>query len=225
MAVTMGKRKRRQSGELPLFDLPLRDEAAEREAGPGVAETPRGPSILFDEPTSDDDEAELDRLGFDRDAGPEPEAAATGPEEEARADDAGSDDTESVEPALVGDRLLGGLADLAVQLLMLGLAIAACHSMGIALTFADWPPFAVLATVFSFLYWVVPLAFWGQTPGMAWVGHTARAESGEPLAFSQTLRRWLGAALTLALAGLPLLLALAGRSLTDRLSGSRTVSD
>ncbi len=94
--------------------------------------------------------------------------------------------------------------------------------MGVVVTVADWQPFVVLALVFSFLYWVVPLAFWGQTPGMAWVGHSARSSSGEPLSFGQTFLRWLGAVFTLALAGFPLLLALSGRSFTDRLSDSRT---
>ncbi len=124
--------------------------------------------------------------------------------------------------AFVGDRLLGGLADLAAQLIALGIAIAATHSMGIIVTVADWMPFGVLALVFSFLYWSVPLAFWGQTPGMAWVGHIARSSSGEPLSFGQAFRRWFGSVLTLAFAGLPLLIALTGYSLTDRISGSRT---
>ncbi len=126
--------------------------------------------------------------------------------------------------AFVGDRLLGGLADLAAQLIALGLAIAATHSIGVVVTVADWMPFGVLALVFSFLYWAVPLAFWGQTPGMAWVGHVARSSNGEPLSFGQTFLRWLGSVLTLTLAGLPLLLALTGRSLTDRISGSQTLA-
>ena len=74
----------------------------------------------------------------------------------------------------------------------------------------------------SFLYFVIALAFWGQTPGMAWAGVIARARAEEPLSFGQTVRRWAGAWLTWALAGLPGLLALTGRSLADRLSDSRT---
>lgn len=57
---------------------------------------------------------------------------------------------------------------------------------------------------------------------MAWAGLVARNRDGEPLTFDQTARRWLGGLLTLALAGLPLLFAGAGRSLTDLVSGSAT---
>lgn len=126
--------------------------------------------------------------------------------------------------AFLGDRLLGGLADLAAQLIALGLAVAATHSLGVVVTFDDWGPFAVLALVFSFLYWTMPLAFWGQTPGMAWVGHLARSPGGEPLSFGQTFMRWAGSVLTLGLVGLPMLVALSGRSLSDRISGSHTIA-
>lgn len=130
----------------------------------------------------------------------------------------------SEDKAFLGDRLLGGLADLAAQLIALGLAVAATHSLGVVVTFDDWGPFAVLALVFSFLYWTMPLAFWGQTPGMAWVGHLARSPGGEPLSFGQTFMRWAGSVLTLALVGLPMLAALSGRSLSDRISGSHTIA-
>ncbi len=213
----MAKRKRRQSVEPMLFDLPMRgggpesgEDAGEPPAAPETAPpaaAAQGPSILFDEEPDAEDDSPLDQL----------ELSPRTPEE------GESDDELSAEP-LLGDRLLGGLADLAAQLLMLGLAIAATHAQEVVVTVADWMPFGVLALVFSFLYWVLPLAFWGQTPGMAWVGHTARSASGEPLTFGQTFRRWLGAILTLTFAGLPLLLALSGRSLTDRISDSRTVA-
>ncbi len=174
--------------------------------------------------------SQLDRIGPGH-GSKATEGSASDPIEEEPASGASATPDDPVDPvdpvdsgALLGDRLLGGLADLSAQLLMLGMAIAACHALGITVHLTDWQPFGVLLTAFSFLYWVVPLAFWGQTPGMAWVGHTARAIGGEPLTFSQTFRRWLGAVLTLALAGLPLLLALTGRSLTDRLSNAITRS-
>ena len=216
----MGKRKRRQSAELPLFDLPLRPAAGEPPSGdearsrdePGAAsrsapETPSGPSVLDEEGGAGGHEVQLDLVDLG-----EPEAAEL---------EAGEPDAR----ALLGDRLLGGLADLAVQLVTSGLALAAVNAMDVAVSWSDWMPFGVLALVFSFLYWVIPLAFWGQTPGMAWVGHVARAADGEPLTFSQTFRRWLGALLTLALAGLPLLLTWTGRSFSDRLSDSDTVAE
>jgi uncharacterized RDD family membrane protein YckC len=223
----MAKRKRRKSTEPTLFDLPLHgpaDEPDSEDAGDEETSRPEevpapgrtvgpGPSLLFDT-----DDPQLDRLEL-----------ASGGAEPAATEDAGGapgaqmpPDEGPDEKAYLGDRLLGGLADLAAQWIALGLAIAAVHALGIAVTIADWQPFGVLAAVFSFLYWCVPLAFWGRTPGMAWVGHTARSSNGEPLSFGQTFLRWLGSVLTLALAGLPLLLALSGRSLTDRISDSRT---
>ncbi|HUP42559.1 MAG TPA: RDD family protein, partial [Thermoanaerobaculia bacterium] len=87
----------------------------------------------------------------------------------------------------------------------------------------DWPALVLFLLVFSFLYTVLPLAFWGQTPGMAWAGLVARARGYESLTFSQTGRRWLGGLLTAALLGLPALLAAGGgRSMADRLSDSDT---
>ena len=61
-----------------------------------------------------------------------------------------------------------------------------------------------------------------RRPGMAWCGLIARSEETEPLSFGQTAMRWLGHWLTWLLLGLPGLLALSGRSLADRLSGSST---
>ena len=60
---------------------------------------------------------------------------------------------------------------------------------------------------------------------MAWAGLVSQNRDGEPLTFDQTARRWIGALLTLGTAGLPLLLALRGRSLADLLSGSVTWSE
>ena len=95
---------------------------------------------------------------------------------------------------------------------------------GHTVSWRDVPPLLVFALLFSFLYSVFSLAFWGQTPGMAWAGQLARSVTGEPLTFGQTALRWLGGLLTLLLAGLPLLLALAGgRSLADRISDSKTL--
>lgn len=184
-----------------------REPAAREQDSPEVAaEAPEEPSQQETPPQLD-----LLNLGSGTDAASERLEGAESPE--------ATDDS-----ARPGDRLLGGLADFAVQILMLGIAIAAAHALGVGVTLADWIPFAVLALVFSFLYWVVPLAFWGRTPGMAWVGHTARAPQDQPLTFGQASLRWLGALCTLALAGLPFLLALTGRSLTDRISNSSTRS-
>lgn len=121
-------------------------------------------------------------------------------------------------------RLRGDLADLA----MLGAATLAA-AVGALLMRApvgveQIPALALFLLAFSYLYVVVPLAFWGATPGMSWSGLVARTTPEEPLSFGQTTRRWLATWVTWLFAGLPGLLALGGRSFADRLSGSRTYS-
>lgn len=133
------------------------------------------------------------------------------------------DDLGPEEIASPVDRLVAGLADLGVHAAMLAVAAGSTMALGVSVGTGDWPPFAGLALVFSFLYWIIPLAFWGQTPGMAWIGNAARSNDDEPLSFGQALLRWFGALVTLVLVGLPLLLALGGRSLSDRLSDSKTL--
>lgn len=125
--------------------------------------------------------------------------------------------------APLGERALAGLADLGINGLMLAIAALASHFVGVQVSLDLWVPFVGLSLVTSFLYWIIPLAFWGQTPGMAWLGNIARSFDDEPLSFGQALLRWLGAWITAGLLGLPQLLALGGRSLTDRLSDSKTL--
>jgi len=191
-------RRKRPDPELPLFDLPLHPEA-----GDAPAKTETGGAAPEREPSP---QTSLFATAEGFEAEPEPARAA------------------AAAAAPFVERLRAGLADLAVHGLMLAVAITAAYRLGIRLTWSYWPPFAVLTLVFSFLYWVIPLAFWGQTPGMAWVGHLARSLDDEPLTFYQTFLRWIGALLTLGFAGLPLLLALGGSSLSDRLSQSKTIS-
>jgi len=121
-------------------------------------------------------------------------------------------------------RYLAGLADLAVHAALAIALLFGARLLGVRADLGDWLPITLFLLVFSFFYTVLPLAFWGQTPGMAWAGVVARATNGESLTFSQTAFRWLGSLVTVALAGLPVLLALGGRrSLTDRLSDAETV--
>jgi len=221
----MARRKHRDEPELPLFDLPLRP--AEE---PGGAETAANPTAETPvaEPSGEPPTAVPPTEEPPSGAPPEEPpgtaqltlvtAAEPG---DVEAPDDGA--TGEGRPVPVVDRLRSGLADLAVQLLMLAVAVAACLRLGVELTIADWPPFVLLGLVFSFFYWVVPLAFWGQTPGMVWVGHVARTADEEPLTVGQAILRWVGAVLTTALAGLPLFLTLlGGRSLSDRVSESQT---
>jgi len=124
----------------------------------------------------------------------------------------------------LGSRLLAGAADLLVHAAVLMIALVGSRFLGVRATLADAPALGLFLLAFSFLYTIVPLAFWGHTLGMAWAGLVSQNRDGEPLTFGQTARRWLGAVLTLAAAGLPLLIALGGRSLADLLSGSVTWS-
>ena len=124
----------------------------------------------------------------------------------------------------LGSRISAAGADLIIHASVAVGVLLGCRSMGVHPALSDWPAMALFLLSFSFLYTVVPLAFWGHTPGMAWAGLDARSREGEPLAFDQTARRWIGGILTLLLLGLPLLLAFGGRSLSDLLSGSETLS-
>jgi len=120
-------------------------------------------------------------------------------------------------------RFLAGLADLAVHLALAVALLFGARILGVPAGLEDAPALAAFLLIFSFLYTVIPLAFWGQTPGMAWAGITARTPGGETLTFGQTALRWLGGVLSVLLLGLPVLLALGGgRSLADRISGSTT---
>jgi uncharacterized RDD family membrane protein YckC len=163
--------------------------------------------------------AQTDPPGF---AEPRRQAASAGPElrQPAEAPEVATPDGR----VSVGRRVAAGAADLLVHLAVAVLALAGCRYLGVFPVPRDWPAGAVFLLSFSFLYTVVPLAFWGHTLGMTWAGLTTESAAGEPLSFDQTARRWLGALLTLVTLGLPLLLALGGRSLADRLSGSRTLA-
>ena len=244
---TMSKRDRPEALELPLFDLPLYDagqgvstgnetgddldldidaangaDIAEKQSGTNTPAEPSGLAGL------EADSAEIGNAGDLLIAhGSSPPASELDSERVADATKSEVDaPTEEETPARLRERWLAGLLDLGIQLLVLSAAVAAVRWMSVPVTVDDWIPFAGLALIFSFLYWFIPLAFWGQTPGMAWVGHSAMSQSTEPLTFGQSVLRWIGALLTLAFLGLPLLLVLGhdGRSLTDRLSDSKTVT-
>lgn len=237
--------RRPEAGDRPLSDLPLRDTADPAEHLDPPDDLPlRGSATrrggLFDEPAlgnqellGDADEPRAyektlrEKLSFEEAeygaAGYEEEEYEEGEDEEAVYDDedfSGEDGGRGARPL---GRLLAGLLDIAAQLLALLLTALLSLLIGIPIEPSDWPPFAVLGLFFSFLYFFVPLAFWGHTPGMAWFGYQSRSASGEGLTFGQTVFRWLGALLTVVLLGLPWLLTLTGRSLSDRLSDSQTL--
>lgn len=129
------------------------------------------------------------------------------------------------EPRLtLGRRWTAGVVDLGLHAAALGLALAGQIWLGVPPSWDHAAPLGLFLAAFSFLYCTVPLAFWGQTPGMAAFSLAAHNAGSHNLTFGQTLVRWLGGVLTVALLGLPLVLAGRGpgRSLADRLSGSRT---
>ncbi len=119
-------------------------------------------------------------------------------------------------------RAAGGLIDLGVCAAVLVVMLVALLAQGVRPLFSDWPAGILFLLSFSFLYAVLPLAFWGRTPGMALAGLRTASLDGRPLTFRQAALKWLGSVLTVALGGLPLLLALGGRSLCDLISGSTT---
>jgi hypothetical protein len=225
-----------------LFDLPLSPQGArprppaarqpseERAAG---RRSSRG-LPLFDGESEGGPEAEAPGEETPGEETPEPTAplaAAAGDWQDLETPELPpQDDEASPEPrrpvaASVLNRLSAALLDGGLLLVVAATAIVGAYLLGVRWEVADLAPLGVFLAAFSFVYAVVPLAFWGRTPGMALVRILARGSDGGPLTFGQTALRWFGGVLTLALAGLPLLLALpalGGRSLADRLSGTRT---
>lgn len=193
------------SDEPLLFDLPLeipdRSRASEpppepRRTRPAVAPAPAEPS--------------------------RPVPVKTAPPVREMEEKAADDPVDAEHGVEIGSRFASGGADLLVHAAVTVILLIGSRMMGIRPDLADWPAFALFLLAFSFLYMVVPLAFWGHTLGMAWSGLVARNRDGEPLTFDQTARRWLGSLLSAGTLGLPLLLTGDRRSLTDRISGSAT---
>jgi hypothetical protein len=125
-------------------------------------------------------------------------------------------------PAGLRARLVAAAVDAGLHLAVVGVGALAALLLGVRPGVEALPAFGLFLLCFSFLYSVVTLAFWGRTPGMAAAGLTARSAGDLPLSFGQTGLRWVAGLATLVLAGLPLLVALSGRSLADRLSRSAT---
>jgi len=197
-----------------LFDLPLAAPDGDEPEEPPMR---RAPTRRSAEPREERPQpARLSRTG----PVPVPSSRAA----VSRTEDA--EDKEAFAPANEfarrGTRIAAGVADLIVHAAIAMGALFGCWGLGVRPTLAELPAGGLFLLAFSFLYIVLPLAFWGHTPGMAWAGITSHNRDGEPLTFDQTARRWLGAVLTFLLAGLPLLLAFGGRSLTDWISGSAT---
>jgi len=208
-------RQDRRPDEPSLFDLPIdpasetTGRAAARRAGRGE----RAPQAAA-EPASD----ALPLFS------PTAAAGGAGARDERRLRAVGVEDrpTPTVR-ASVGRRLLAGLGDLALHAAVFVLMLAGARLLGSEVTPAALPPTALGLLLFSMLYTVLPLAFWGQTPGMSFAGIASSSLDGEPLSFGQSFRLWLASLVSLLLAGLPTLIVPRGRSLSDRLAGARTL--
>lgn len=193
-----------------LFDLPLDPS----QTSPRAAPPPRAPRRAA--PPVELPREMQDPLAF---FGEEPAPAPV-------AEEAWEEPAAAASPAPFARRLKAGFADLSLHAAVGTVALFGAELLGAPADLGDLPAVALFLAAFSLFYVVVPLAFWGATPGMAWAGLSCRSQDGLPLSFGQTFRHWLGSLLTLALAGLPVLLAWGGRrSLSDRLSGVETYSD
>jgi uncharacterized RDD family membrane protein YckC len=197
--------KPKEPGEPLLFDLPL--------AGPGLGEEEEP---LLDQPRQTTRPARASAPL----SPPSPRKARPVPVPDPEPAEEPEPTRPPSEFADRGPRFAAGGADLLVHAAILVLALLGVRGMGVRPALEAWPAFALFLLSFSFLYTVLPLAFWGHTLGMAWKGITSRNRDGEPLTFDQTVRRWLGGIVTVATLGLPLLVTGDRRSLTDVLSGS-----
>jgi uncharacterized RDD family membrane protein YckC len=122
-------------------------------------------------------------------------------------------------------RWKAGALDLAFHALVALVLLAGSWVLGAEISTALWAPFSLFLLSFSFLYFCLPLAFWGRTPGMRSQSLVARSPEGLPLTFGQCMLRWVASIPSLALLGTLNIFAPGGRTLSDRLSDSETLAD
>lgn len=225
------KRRDRQP-EQPdlLFDPPLRHPSQRASEGSPEAEA-ESASALGDQSLRGQSlplfpERELESDSVDE-VGAAEMALEAGPLEDRPLEDGSFEDRATPRPeacppsmASAFSRLFAGVVDLIVHGAVLLLVLVGELALGVPPTWAQWPAFAVFLLAFSFPYTAIALAFWGQTPGMSVAGFEVRTAERENLTLPQTAVRWFAAILSYSLLGLPLLLAITGRSLGDRLSRS-----
>lgn len=229
-----GRGSRLPPDEPVLFDLPLGlpEDAPELDLHPPAAKSreraaPSGASSdRSSRPTPNDflpfDEPEPSPSYPRAVPSPRSQPSMVGELEDEEEEALGAASVASVFPS-GRERWIAGAADLVVHAAVLVVALIGVRALGIHPALAHAAPFALFLASFSFLYTVIPLAFWGQTLGMGWMRTIARDRDGQALTFDQTARRWLGGLIVAGLLGLPVWLARRGRSLTDWLSGSITL--
>jgi uncharacterized RDD family membrane protein YckC len=205
--------------EPSLFDLPLGPPSRERaEKPPGRLEVPiPPPRTQAPRPEPVPRPAPATRARAAAAPRAEPGASSERSERSAASSSAASSDAVPLR-----SRIAAGIADLVVHAALATVAVAGSALLGVRPQTSQAAPLALFVLSFSFLYTVIPLAFWGQTLGMVWAGLVAQNHDGDPLTFDQSARRWIGQLLTLLTAGLPLLATGSGRSVTDLVSGSET---
>jgi uncharacterized RDD family membrane protein YckC len=203
----------------PLAEHPLGGEPAPPARGrgktmslfPDVSEAPLSPST---EPAG---------------SAPPPAAAASTSQSVASFDESEElvDEPGAEIPVAFARRFAAGLADIVILGLFGALELAA----GAILLQLRFPPAALLGLgAFLFLAALVLLVLvpfvWGATPGMALADlRVSAADGGSPTLAASSLR-FVGALLTGALAGVPLLVVAfdrKGRTLSDLLSGTTLV--
>jgi uncharacterized RDD family membrane protein YckC len=118
--------------------------------------------------------------------------------------------------------LYSACVDGGTNLAVLLVAVVGMRLLRVPIGIEALPGLALMIFVFSLVYFVIPLAFWGGTLGMRLAGIISRSEDGLALSLGQAFRRWLGAWTTVVLLALPLFLLITERSLADRISASAT---
>ena len=208
-----------EKGLDPLAEHPLGGEPSPQAKGrgktlslfPDVSEAPLSPSSVS--PGSD----------------PQPKSPASASSAVADVDEPGEivDEPDAEVSVAFARRFAAGLADVVILALFGALELAA----GAILLQLRFPPAALLGLgAFLFLAALVLLVLvpfvWGATPGMALADlRVAAADGGSPTLAAASLR-FVGALLTGALAGVPLLVAAfdrRGRTLSDLVSGTTLV--
>jgi len=190
--------------ELPLFERPKPESSDDLTLFESPDSPPRAEAAS---PTEADDAVVVETLDLEAER-----SRASSAEPSDRGQNAG-----------LGSRLAAGIIDLLVHIAVSGLLIGGSSLLDVPIGARQAPALGFVLLLFSFVYHVVPLAFWGHTPGMTVAGLRARTLDDEPLSLPQATKRWLALLLTLGTGGLGVLLALGGRSLVDRMSRSQTL--
>ncbi len=208
-----------EKGRDPLAEHPLGGEPAPSSRRPGKTLS------LF----PDVSEAPLSSAPGSPDPAPASRAAAIAPPDVADTDEPGEviDEPGAEIPVAFARRFAAGLADIVI-LALFGAVELASGAIFLELRF---PPAALLGLgAFLFLAALVLLVLvpfvWGATPGMALADLRVAAADGHSPTLSAASLRFLGALLTGALAGVPLLVAAfdrKGRTLSDLFSGTTLV--